>query len=147
MVAKHTLDFRFGMRSPLQRLVDMRANVLQIGTPWTTCTALHLAEAHATYPGRKVGHVLLPLPGAGRTTWTEAKELVYSERDFQAIGEAWVASGQSATGRVGLAEARLSPLPALVDHAAAWLLRHRDFTRGKAPVGYRRVHPAPARRL
>ncbi|MFF3216063.1 aminoglycoside N(3)-acetyltransferase [Streptomyces sp. NPDC002886] len=144
IVRSHPDAYRLSAQSPLGRLWDLDATVLMLGTPWNKCTALHLAEYDAPYPGRRSGLWALPEagPDAGPagTRWREVPEILVWEGDFDALGEAYEASGNPmASTVVGAAVCRAVPLRALVRFATRWLPAHRDLRRAVAPPGWRSV--------
>jgi aminoglycoside 3-N-acetyltransferase len=135
LVAHHPLSYRFGWHSPLGVLYDRDATALMIGVGWDKCTALHLAEFEADYPGRRVG--LWPVPvGAGK--WARVEELLFWEGDFAAAGAAFTLAhpGDVHTGRVGQAAAIAIPVRRAVDFAVDWMGRHRDLRGYVDPPGY-----------
>ncbi len=140
VVAGHPDAWRFSAQSPLGRLWDLDATVLMLGTGWDKCTALHLAEYEAAYPGRRAGLWALPRAGADRTEWYEVPELLVWEGDFPAIGAAYEKAGEPLrTVRIGGSVCRAVPVRPLVRFAARRLLGHRDLRRGVAPPGWRDV--------
>lgn len=144
IVRSHPDGYRLSAQSPLGRLWDLDATVLMLGTEWNKCTALHLAEYNAPYPGRRSGLWALPEADpdarAPRTRWREVPEILVWEGDFDALGEAYEASGNPlARTVVGAAVCRAVPLRSLVRFATRWLPAHRDLRRAVAPPGWRSV--------
>ncbi|MFF4102606.1 aminoglycoside N(3)-acetyltransferase [Streptomyces sp. NPDC001903] len=136
----HPDAYRLSAQSPLGELWRLDATVLMLGTGWDKCTALHLAEYAAAYPGRRAGLWPLPVAGPAGTRWHEVPELLVWEGDFDRLGTAYEACGAPlARTLVGAAVCRAVPLRPLVDFAAGWLPGHRDLRRGLAPPGWREV--------
>jgi aminoglycoside 3-N-acetyltransferase len=115
IAGEHPLDFGLGPRSPLGVLYRDGAHVLLLGVGHARNTSLHLAE-HLWGRLREIEQGA-PLPEG----WTTFRELDLRTDDFEEIGDAFAAP----VGRVGCAEARLFPMRALVDFAAAWMEAHR----------------------
>jgi aminoglycoside 3-N-acetyltransferase len=137
---RHPPQYRLSALSPLGALWELDATVVMLGTRWSTCTALHLAEYIAPYPGRRAGLWQLPTAGADGTHWHEVPELLVWEGDFDRLGAAYERSGGAVTAAcVGQAVCRAVRLRPLVRFAARWLLDHRDLRRGIAPPGWREV--------
>lgn len=144
VTAEHPLQWRLSDLGPLGRLWDLDAEVLMIGTSWSTCTALHLAEYRVHYPGRRYGRWPVPvgLRSDGRTRWAQVPELVVWEGDFDVLGESAGSARRVNSGTVGQARCRLVPLRDLVDLATRWLPEHRDLTRFTDPPGWVGLEPA-----
>ncbi|MBV9024680.1 MAG: AAC(3) family N-acetyltransferase [Streptomycetaceae bacterium] len=137
---RHPPEYRLSAHSPLGVFWELNATVLMLGTGWSTCTALHLAEYAAPYPGRRVGLWQLPTAGADGAHWHEVPELLIWEGDFDKLGSAYELSGGAVTtARVGDAVCRAVRLRPLIRFATRWLLDHRDLRRGIAPPGWREV--------
>jgi aminoglycoside 3-N-acetyltransferase len=63
--------------------------------------------------------------GPGGRRWATWEDVVADESDFEALGEAFDATGAVTVGRVGVGEARLMRQRALVAFGAAWMVEHR----------------------
>ncbi len=126
LMAPHALAPAFGETSPLGRLTAAGASVLLLGVDHGACTALHLAEHRSTWPSKREVEVSAPiLDRGGRREWVTWTDLELDEDDFTSLGAAWIADGGGRTGRVGAAEARLEPMPELVEFAEAWMTTNR----------------------
>jgi aminoglycoside 3-N-acetyltransferase len=144
LLCDHPDAYRLSSSGPLGRLWQADAQVLMLGTPWHKCTALHLAEYAAPYPGRRAGLWALPKAGPAGTRWYEVPELLFWEGDFDVLGDAYTAAGGPlCTVGIGDAQVRLVPLRPLVQFAVDWLPLHRDLRRGVAPPGWRAVADVP----
>jgi aminoglycoside 3-N-acetyltransferase len=150
VTSRHALAHRFSDTSPLGALWDLDASVLMLGTGWTTCAALHLAEYAAAYPGRRVGRWPVPQSGpafgAKPTRWLDVPELLAWDGDFAALGAAYERTGGPLrSGVIGDATCRLVPLRPLLRFAAAYFLAHRDLRHLSAPPGWLDLteHPEP----
>jgi aminoglycoside 3-N-acetyltransferase len=122
----HHAGDAFGESSPLAALYARDARVLLLGCGYESCTALHLAEVRATWPGKHRRREGAPVHVEGERRWIWFEDLATDGGDFAAVGatfDADVALGVQ--GRVGIGLARLLPMRPLVDHAVAWMSRHR----------------------
>lgn len=150
VTSRHALSHRFSDTSPLGALWDLDASVLLLGTGWSTCAALHLAEYAAAYPGRRVGRWPVPQTGPAfdpaPTRWRDVPELLSWDGDFAALGAAYERTGGPLrSGVIGDAACRLVPLRPLLRFAAAYLLAHRDLRHLAPPPGWLDLmeHPEP----
>ena len=94
IVEPHPLAPQFGEDSPLARLYAADATVLHLGTGFSTCTALHLAEHRASWPGkptqRSDGAAVLV---GGQRRWVTFDDEPTDDSDFQQIGSAFEVAG------------------------------------------------------
>jgi aminoglycoside 3-N-acetyltransferase len=79
----HTPETGLGFDSPLGTLLDRDALILMLGTPWTSCTALHLAE-YACAGDDRVS-CWAPVGKHGRV-WND---IPFRTEAFQALGSAF----------------------------------------------------------
>jgi aminoglycoside 3-N-acetyltransferase len=154
ITARHRLGYRLSDTSPLGALWDLDASILMLGTGWKSCTALHLAEYAAPYPGRRVGLWPVPQTGPARdprpTGWLYVPELLCWDGDFELLGAAYERSGEPLSAvSIGDARCLLVPLRPLVRFAAGWLVEHRDLRGASARPGWQEIRehsgalPAP----
>ena len=126
IVGGHVLDYGMGETSPLARLYDEDARVLLLGVGYDSCTAIHLAEYRADYPGKERVREGAPVVVDGERQWVEYDDVDLDSEDFAAIGADFEKDVVSVgKGKIGLADSRLIPLRALVDFAVERLPRHR----------------------
>jgi len=126
ILAGHAAGDAFGERSPLAALHAREARVLLLGVGYEACTALHLAEVRATWPGKRDRRDGAPMIVDGVRRWVAFEDLDTDGDDFPAAGAAFDADvGAGSRGRVGRAVARLLPMRPLVDHVVEWMSRHR----------------------
>jgi aminoglycoside 3-N-acetyltransferase len=137
VVRRHPPAWRLSASSPLGVLRALDAKILMLGTGWSTCTSLHLAEYEAGYPGRLAGKWPVPT----RSEWRYVDELLVWEGDFERIGRDFAAEYPIGTDRVGGAAGRLVNMRSLTDFAKSWLLHHRDLRGWLAPPGWLDVIP------
>jgi aminoglycoside 3-N-acetyltransferase len=114
ITARHRLGYRLSDTSPLGALWDLDASILMLGTGWKSCTALHLAEYAAPYPGRRVGLWPVPQTGPARdprpTGWLYVPELLCWDGDFELLGAAYERSGEPLSA-VSIGDARCLLVP------------------------------------
>lgn len=128
LIANHPLDDETGDRSPVGRLYELDGMVLLIGVTHWNNTSLHLAEARATYPGKRTFGVGSAQLIAGTRQWVEYDVLETHGDDFGAIGEAFDIAHPVTVQQIGNAELRLFQQRAVVDFAVAWMEQHRDLS-------------------
>ena len=126
VTAVHELENSLGERSPLATLERLGASVLLVGTDWSTCTALHLAEYRApdAAPSRS-GCALLD--SDGRRQWVEYEDIELDAEVFDDLGADLERERPDlvVTGTVGSAGCRLFALADAVDYAVGWLTARR----------------------
>ncbi|HEX4296788.1 MAG TPA: aminoglycoside 3-N-acetyltransferase [Devosia sp.] len=135
--ADHALDYGYGPRSPLGRLVEAHGKVLMLGAPLDTMTLLHHAEHLADIPAKRIKHYEAPILVDGKTVWRPFEEFNTShpvvdglpEDYFATIVELFLAEGQGRRGTVGAAASVLVDADAIVPFAVAWLERRFGTTR------------------
>ncbi len=121
----HALESAFGERSPLARIYDLDGWALLLGVGHASNTSLHLAEHRASYPGKEQVNLGAPVLVEGARTWIAYSDLHPDGEDFEALGEAFDATGAVREGTVGAGPARLMKQRDLVDFGAGWIERHR----------------------
>ena len=123
ITADHALDSGFGDRSPLARIEALDGDVLLLGSTHGSNSSLHLAEHRVPDPPRVTSGAAVMTPEGRR--WVEWEDVVADEGDFEALGEAFDATGAVRIGPVGRAEARLMRQRDLVAFGAGWIAEHR----------------------
>lgn len=132
VTAGHSLAFGLGESSPLARVYDRDGWVLLLGVGHGNNTSLHLAEARADWPAKRLYREGSPMIVGGRRQWVTYDEWEADESDFERLGADFAReTGQERVGRVALATARLMPQRALVDYGAAWIKAQRANPPGK----------------
>jgi aminoglycoside 3-N-acetyltransferase len=123
---EHELDFGLGEGSPLARIYDLEGWVLLLGVGYGNNTSLHLAEAQASYPGKKVIPSGAPILKDGKRVWVEIKDMDLDDSDFSELGEGFEREKDYVRlGKVAQADCRLMPQRALVDYAVQWMEKNR----------------------
>jgi aminoglycoside 3-N-acetyltransferase len=122
----HALDFGLGEGSPLARIYDLDGWVLLLGVGYSNNTSLHLAEARASYPGKKRITSGAPIIEDGKRVWVEITDMVLNDTDFPEMGDRFEREVESVRyGKVAQAQCRLMSQRALVDYAVCWMEKNR----------------------
>lgn len=127
IVAPATYDLPFRDQGPLQRLYDLDAKVVALGTDYESCTALHLAESTI---GRPTHAERAPILKDGRTVWVEYQDVALEPYDdFNQVGGLFEAAHPGAVKWAAIAGGTIAVLPMcpLIDFA-------RDYWRQKDQV-------------
>jgi len=123
---QHELTSGLGEGSPLARLYERDGWVLLLGVGHSNNTSLHLAEARATFPGKRLGQQGAPMLIDGERRWVAFATLDVDAEDFPPLGAAFARdTGLVRAGHVAAAPALLMPQRALVDYGVRWLAAHR----------------------
>ena len=126
ITARHALASGLGEGSPLARLYERGGSVLLLGVGHGNNTSLHLAEARATFPGKRLGGTGAPIMVDGERRWVAFDTLDVDAEDFPQLGADFARdTGLVRGGWVAAAFALLMPQRALVDYGVRWLERHR----------------------
>jgi aminoglycoside 3-N-acetyltransferase len=126
VTANHTLESGTGEQSPIARIYDLDGYVLLMGVGHDNNTSLHLAEARARYPSKRLIGNGAPILVEGQRRWVEFQELAGDEGDFVQIGADFAReTGLVRQGNVGQATTLLIPQRPLVDYAVQWMEQHR----------------------
>ncbi|NKB99757.1 MAG: aminoglycoside N(3)-acetyltransferase [Pseudomonadales bacterium] len=119
---QHHLEDRFGESSPLARLYDEDAEVLFLGTDYSTNTAFHLGEYRVADPPRR--SFLSVQETAGKKRLIQYEDVATNSGIFTEIGADFETAGHLlATNQIGAATCRRFKLRSAVDFAADWLAR------------------------
>jgi len=124
IVADHRLEASLGDHSPLARCYERDAWVLLLGVGHGNNTSLHLAEARADFPKKKLRNGSPMLVEGGRQ-WVVYDEDEINSSDFEKIGAAFAETGQEREGNAGGGSARVMSQRAVVDFALAWMNANR----------------------
>jgi len=119
IITPHTIAAGLGEGSPLQRLYDLGAKVLFLGTGYATCTAFHLGEHRAGFVRFRPDGAPMTIDGA--RTWVAFEAPDYDTEAFDNMGAQFEAQGSVAVVKIGAAECRLFPIRAAVDFVEARL--------------------------
>lgn len=126
--ADHALDYGYGPRSPLGKLVEAQGKVLMLGATLDHMTLLHHAEHLADFPNKRVKRYQAPLLVDGVPTWRWFEEFDTSDPPdgqpdeyFATIVEAFLATGKGRRGKIGEAPSVLVPAAEIVPFAVRWM--------------------------
>lgn len=119
ITSSHRLEERFGNSSPLAVLYELDAQVLFLGTTYTTNTCFHLAEYRRPNPPMKE---FLIVQGVGdERALTVYKDVDTDSSIFASIGEDFEKVESVQINSIGAAACRLFSLRSAVDFAVEWL--------------------------
>lgn len=128
--ADHPLDYGYGPRSPLAKLVEASGKTLLLGAPLDTMTLLHHAEHLAQFTPKRIKRYETPLLVEGRTVWRRFEEFDTSdppdglaEDYFATIVTDFLATGRGRRGTVGAAPSVLVEAKEIVPFAVSWIER------------------------
>ncbi|UVE49511.1 AAC(3) family N-acetyltransferase [Haloferax larsenii] len=124
IVADHSIDHGLGENSPLARAYDRDADVLHLGTGYSTNTSIHLAEYRADFE-KEYTTSSAPLLRDGERVVVEYDDLETSTDDFEELGADFEAEVDVTEGVVGAATCKLMDQPELVDFAVDWFEANR----------------------
>lgn len=122
LTGAHPLELCEGPGTPFARLYDLDGWTLLLGVGFDRCTSLHHAESRSAH--RRTATVAVRVVRDGVPAWQSTLQMATDGGTlFPVVGQAFVQSGQVATGEVGSARAMLFSTRALVDFATPWLDR------------------------
>jgi aminoglycoside 3-N-acetyltransferase len=129
-VADHALDYGYGPRSPLGKLVEAGGKTLMLGAPLDRMTLLHHAEHLAQFTPKRVRRYVTPMLIDGAVVWRDFEEFDTSEPPdgladdyFATLVEAFLATGKGSRGTIGAAPSVLVEAKQIVPFAVAWIER------------------------
>ena len=122
-----SLSFEYGEKSTLARLYENNGWSLFLGTDYSTCTILHLAENRASWPS-KVIFTEEYKSSDGKVI--PFHDVVYQDEDFNQIGYYFEKEFQNNitvfhSARIGNAECKLINQKVFVDFAVNWMNKNR----------------------
>lgn len=125
------LSFEAGEKSTLARLYENGGWSLMLGTDYSTCTILHLAENRAEWPSKIIftdEYILSDENGGEKKILF--KDVAYQSGDFNEIGKAFEAlykddASAFRSGKVGNARSKLINQRIFVDFAVNWINQNR----------------------
>ena len=120
------LNYPHGDNSPLAHIYALDGWVLLLGVGHSNNTSLHLAEARADFPGRKVEQLAAPMLVDGQRQWVSFEDYEEGSEHFDKIGAAFAAATDlQKSGKVGQGTAMLMPQRPLVDFGVEWMMENR----------------------
>lgn len=121
VTARHGLDFRLGLDSPLGALLALDAKILLIGVTHRRNSSLHLAEYRNFREGQPTAKHSAPTLVNGKRQWVQIRDIVFDESVFEKIGNSFEVDYEIPRFRIGLAECALFSQRQIVDYATEWL--------------------------
>ncbi len=128
--ADHALDYGYGPRSPLGKLLEAGGKTLMLGATLDHMTLLHHAEHLADFAPKRVRRYETPMLIDGRVVWTAFEEFDTSDPPdgladdyFVTIVEEFLATGRGKRGEVGAAPSVLVEAKEIVPFAVDWIER------------------------
>jgi aminoglycoside 3-N-acetyltransferase len=124
IVEGHLLSSPLGENSPLQKLYDLDAKVLFIGTDYSSNTSFHLAEERIeNAPTVAQG---APMMVDGTQQWVKFEAVDYDTEDFAECGDAFEQTATINVGAIGRATSRLFSIRSVVDFSEKWFSDNRS---------------------
>jgi len=121
----HKLTADLGEDSPISRLYDLDGQILLVGVTHENNSSLHLAEYRSDFPGKKFISNGCAMTVNNQRQWVEWEGLDHNSDDFKQLGKDFESKINYRLGKIGLAEARLISLRAIVDFGIDWLKENR----------------------
>ncbi len=124
IVRVHKLEERFGDSSPLGVLYELDAQVLFLGTTYSTNTCFHLAEYRQ--PDPPVREFLIVQGDDENRRLTSYEDVDTDSSVFETIGADFERERKVRIGRIGSATCRLFSFREAVDFAVNWLTHRKE---------------------
>lgn len=124
IIAKHDLDSSLGEKSPLQKIYNLKGQILLIGTGHESNTSLHLAEYKANF-NKKIKEYGAPIIKDGKRIWAKYKEIEVNSDDFYEVGNDYEKVREYTEFNVAQSTAKLFSQPDIVDFAVDWFEKNR----------------------
>ena len=119
-------SYALGPGSPLDKLYKLEGQILLLGAPKDSITALHLAEYSVDKlfdPGKKWAAKVLE---DGEERWVTCMDVDNNSDIFPALLDDYIGDGgRYSTGKFGSAESYLIPAVELIDFGVGWLREKR----------------------
>lgn len=122
----HTLSNIFGPGSPVDRIYELDGYVLLIGVGYDKNTSIHLADYRANYPGKHNCIEHSAVMEQGRRVWKAYETLFVDGEDFEEIGRAFDAAGNSTKTTLGNGTLTFMRQREIVDFAVDWIEKNRN---------------------
>lgn len=121
----HPMNYGYGAGTPLEKLVQIKGQVLLLGAPLDTITLLHYAENRANLRHKNIVQYSCPVLIDGRKVWIEVEDFDTGEHHddytFEQIALEYLAANRGRRSRVGNAESFLFDAADLTAFAIEWL--------------------------
>lgn len=126
----HDLSNIFGDGSPLGKLYELDGTVLLLGVGYDKNTSLHLADARAEYPGKRMSRESSAVWENGKRVWKTYETLLVDGEDFEEIGRAFEEEHTVNKVLLGNGVVRGMKQRELVDFAVEWIEKNRGRPAG-----------------
>ncbi|MCD7059460.1 aminoglycoside 3-N-acetyltransferase [Pelagibacterium xiamenense] len=132
LTAGHPIDYGYGARSPLAKLVEAGGKVLMLGAPRDTMTLIHHAEHLARLEGKRIKRIEVPFASETGTVWRWVEEFNTGEAVIPALDDIdyftdivtdFLESGSGRSAKIGHADSILVDAAAMTRFAVDWLER------------------------
>lgn len=128
----HSLQYGFGLQSPLHKMHELGGKILHIGCPFDTVTMLHYAEDRSAVKNKRIARYKMPMLQNGIRHWVDLEEFDTSEGIYDWKGEdyfilimkAYIQDRQLMEAKVGEARAYLFDSRDLVLFGKEWMESH-----------------------
>jgi len=80
LISEQPWNYAFGLRSPLDRFLQLNGKILLLGCDHDTVTFLHYAEHVANIPDKRVARFQVPVAEDGRRVWRAMEEFDTSDK-------------------------------------------------------------------
>lgn len=132
ITADHSLQYGFGLQSPLHHIHTLKGKILHIGCPFDTVTMLHYAEDRCAVANKRTVRYQMPILEHGHRRWVELEEFDTSEgivawqgEDyFQLIIDTYIQDRQLHVHTIGQARTYVFDSQDLVTFATEWMEQH-----------------------
>lgn len=121
----HDLSNIFGDGSPIGKLYELDGYVLLIGVGYDKNTSLHLADARASYPGKRFTTEHSAVLEDGKRVWKAYDTLFVDGEDFNKLGRAFEAERPVGKAPLGNGTVTFMSQRSLVDFAVKWIEQNR----------------------
>jgi aminoglycoside 3-N-acetyltransferase len=125
LTENHSINYGYGIHSPLAKLVALRGQVLMLGAPLDTISLLHHAENLAHLRNKRVIHYQCPILQDGEKIWVDVEDYdtgdPHDDYTFDEIARGYLTTKHSARGKVGSADCYLFDAGDLTTFAVHWL--------------------------
>jgi aminoglycoside 3-N-acetyltransferase len=110
LISDQPWNYAFGLRSPLDRFLNLDGKILLLGSDHDAVTFLHYVEHVAEIPGKRIARFQVPVQEVGRRMWRDMEEFDTSgdgvhanwpDRFFAKIVDAYLTTTGNQGGRVG----------------------------------------------
>jgi len=125
LTENHSINYGYGVNSPLAKLVALNGHALMLGASLDTITLLHHAENLAHLRQKRVIHYQCPIIQDGKKIWVDVEDYdtgdPHDDYTLDEIAQGYLAAKPSTHGKVGSADCYLFDATDLTAFAVHWL--------------------------